>query len=54
MMNLITQKKAISIGIEDYLLKPFTPEELLESMNKAAKQIAVEKKTAFRYFTLKG
>ena len=37
-------KKAISIGIEDYLLKPFTPDELLASMNKAANQIATERK----------
>ncbi len=37
-------KKAISIGIEDYLLKPFTPEELLTSLNKTAAQIDKEKK----------
>ena len=37
-------KKAISIGIEDYLLKPFTPDELLESLNKAAAQIDKERK----------
>ena len=37
-------KKAISIGIEDYILKPFTPEELLQSMNKAAEQIDRERK----------
>ncbi len=37
-------KKAISIGIEDYLLKPFTPDELLASMNKAAQQIDRERK----------
>ena len=37
-------KKAISIGIEDYLLKPFTPDELLASMNKAAIQIDEERK----------
>ena len=37
-------KKAISIGIEDYLLKPFTPEELLSSLNKTAAQIDKERK----------
>ena len=37
-------KKAISIGIEEYLLKPFTPEELLASLNKAAQQIDKERK----------
>jgi two-component system response regulator YesN len=37
-------KKAISIGIEDYLLKPFTPEELLTSLNKTAAQIDKERK----------
>ncbi|WP_191013794.1 response regulator [Treponema zioleckii] len=36
-------KKAISIGIEDYLLKPFTPAELLKSLNKAAGQIDKER-----------
>ncbi|MCR4580147.1 MAG: response regulator [Treponema sp.] len=37
-------KKAISIGIEDYLLKPFTPQELLDSLNKTAAQIDKERK----------
>lgn len=37
-------KKAISIGIEDYLLKPFTPDELLASMNKTAARIDRERK----------
>ena len=37
-------KKAISIGIEDYLLKPFTPDELLSSLNKTAAQIDKERK----------
>lgn len=37
-------KKAISIGIEDYLLKPFTPDELLTSLNKTASQIDKERK----------
>ena len=37
-------KKAISIGIEDYLLKPFTPDELLASLKKTAAQIDKERK----------
>ena len=37
-------KKAISIGIEDYLLKPFTPDELLSSLNKTASHIDKERK----------
>ncbi|MCR5217145.1 response regulator [Treponema sp.] len=37
-------KKAISIGIQDYVLKPFTPEEILNSLNKAASEIDREKK----------
>lgn len=37
-------KKAISIGIEDYLLKPFTPDELLISLKKTAAQIDKERK----------
>ncbi|MCR5284781.1 MAG: response regulator [Treponema sp.] len=37
-------KKAISIGIEDYLLKPFTSEELLQSLNKTASRIESERK----------
>ncbi len=37
-------KKAISIGIEDYLLKPFTPDELLESLKKTAQRIDIERK----------
>ena len=37
-------KKAISIGIEDYILKPFTSEEIIESLQKAAKQIDKERK----------
>ena len=37
-------KKAISIGIEDYLLKPFTPDELISSLNKTAIQIDKERK----------
>lgn len=36
-------KKAISIGVEDYILKPFTAEELLESMNRAADALEKEK-----------
>ncbi len=37
-------KKAISIGIEDYLLKPFTPDELIKSLNKTALRIDKERK----------
>lgn len=37
-------KKAISIGIEDYILKPFTSEEIITALNKAAKQIDKERK----------
>lgn len=37
-------KQAISIGIEDYLLKPFTAEDLLQSLEKAAILIEEEKK----------
>ncbi len=37
-------KKAISIGIEDYLLKPFTPDELISSLSKTALQIDKERK----------
>jgi two-component system response regulator YesN len=32
-------KKAISIGVDDYILKPFTPEELLACMNKVAEKL---------------
>ncbi len=37
-------KKAISIGIDDYLLKPFTAEEIIASLRKAAMQIDKERK----------
>jgi len=37
-------KKAISIGIEEYMLKPFTSEELLETLNKVAATIDKERK----------
>ncbi len=36
-------KKAISIGIEDYLLKPFTVEEVISSLKKVAAQIDKER-----------
>ena len=36
-------KKAISIGIEDYLLKPFTSEDVIASLKKAAAQIDRER-----------
>ena len=32
-------KKAIKIGVEDYILKPFTPEELEAALEKAGKPI---------------
>lgn len=37
-------KKAISIGIEEYILKPFTSKEIIESLDKAALQIDKERK----------
>lgn len=36
-------KKAISIGIEDYLLKPFTADEVLTALKKAAASIDKER-----------
>ena len=36
-------KKAISIGVEDYLLKPFTSEEVTASLKKIAAQIEKER-----------
>lgn len=36
-------KKAISIGIADYILKPFTSEELLVSMNRAVEDLDKQK-----------
>ena len=36
-------KKAISIGIEDYLLKPFTSKEIILSLQKAAERIDRER-----------
>lgn len=36
-------KKAISIGIEDYLLKPFTAEDILTSLKKAAAHLDQER-----------
>ncbi len=35
-------KQAISIGIDDYLLKPFTAEELIEALKKAGARIEAE------------
>jgi two-component system, response regulator YesN len=37
-------KKAISIGVEDYILKPFTPDELLSSLNNVAAVLDKERK----------
>jgi len=36
-------KKAISIGVEDYLLKPFTSEDVIASLKKIAAQIDKER-----------
>lgn len=36
-------KKAISIGIEDYLLKPFTSDDVITSLKKVAQQIDKER-----------
>ena len=36
-------KKAISIGVEDYILKPFTLEELVASLNKVAAMLDRQK-----------
>ena len=36
-------KKAISIGVEDYLLKPFTSEDVISSLKKIAAQIDKER-----------
>lgn len=36
-------KKAISIGVEDYMLKPFTADDLLASMLKVAKELDKQK-----------
>ncbi len=37
-------KKAISIGVEDYILKPFTSDEILNALNKIAASLDEEKK----------
>ena len=37
-------KRAISIGIEDYILKPFTSEDIISALNKASAQIDKEQK----------
>ena len=37
-------KAAISIGVEDYILKPFTHDDLLKSLNKVAANLDKEKK----------
>lgn len=36
-------KRAISIGIEDYLLKPFTADEVLDALKKAASHLEQER-----------
>jgi len=37
-------KEAISIGVEDYILKPFTSEVLLKSLKKVSDRLDVERK----------
>ena len=37
-------KKAISIGVEDYLLKPFTADEVIESLKRVSLQIDKERR----------
>ncbi len=37
-------RKAITIGVEDYILKPFTLEEMLECLNKVAGSLDLQKK----------
>ena len=37
-------KAAISIGVEDYILKPFTHDDLLKRLNKVAADLDKEKK----------
>ncbi len=37
-------KKAISIGVEDYILKPFTPDEIISSLSKLAEALDKEKR----------
>ena len=37
-------KEAISIGVNEYILKPISPQNLLKSLNKVAAQISEEKK----------
>ena len=46
-------KKAISIGIEDYLLKPFTAEDILTSLKKAAAHLGHAPAHVFRNLVLR-
>ncbi|MBR1404114.1 MAG: response regulator [Treponema sp.] len=39
-------KRAISIGVDDYLLKPFTLEDVLSSLNKVAETLDTQKQQA--------
>lgn len=39
-------KKAISIGVEDYILKPFTPDEILSCLSKVRDNLDKEKREA--------
>ncbi len=46
-------KKAISIGVEDYILKPFTSDELLHSLLKVRNALDKERKQFMDYANLK-
>jgi len=46
-------KEAISIGVEDYILKPFTSEDLLKSLNKVKENLDKERKHFLDYNRLK-
>ncbi|HUH44391.1 MAG TPA: response regulator [Treponemataceae bacterium] len=37
-------KEAIKIGVDDYILKPFSPEDLMKSMLKASRKIDLQRK----------
>ena len=46
-------KKAISIGVEDYILKPFTSENLLSSLNKIAQELDKQKQQFSNFSRMK-
>ena len=37
-------KKAISVGVEDYILKPFTLDEILRCLNRVAEKLDLERR----------